>query len=138
MCTCSKCYFGNPLQQFSHNRRHCFKMEYNCACGTKKMKTTVRIEFWMFVSMTYDFQYLLSTYRQIAASVCYGTLINNMSVSDKTSLISSKVECMGLIRTMTCFWCGRLLVRILLETYFFILNFLLAFHSLQLIEVPRK
>ena len=50
----------------------------------------------MFVNMQYYFAYLLSTYREIAASVCCGSLINNMSVSDETSLISSEVECMGL------------------------------------------
>ena len=33
----------------------------------------------------------------IAASVCCATLIKKMAVSDETSLISSEVECMGLI-----------------------------------------
>ena len=53
----------------------------------------------MFVNMQYYLKYLLSTYQEIAASVCCGTLINNMSVSDETSLISREVECMGLDRS---------------------------------------
>ena len=51
----------------------------------------------MFVNMQFSFAYLKSTYQKLAASVCCGTLINNMSVSDETSLISSEVECMGLL-----------------------------------------
>ena len=42
----------------------------------------------MFLNMICYFAYLKSTYQMIAASVCCGTLINNMSVSLETSLIS--------------------------------------------------
>ena len=34
--------------------------------------------------------------KKVAESVCCGTLINKMAVSDETSLISSEVECMRL------------------------------------------
>ena len=50
----------------------------------------------MFVNMQYYFAYLKSANKKIAVSVCCGTLINKMAVSDETSLIFSEVECMGL------------------------------------------
>ena len=50
----------------------------------------------MFENMQYYSVYLQSTYKTISVSVCCGTLINKMVVSDETSLISSEVECMGL------------------------------------------
>ena len=64
----------------------------------------------MFINMQYDFAYLKCTCRQIAASVCCGMLINNMSVSDETSLLSSEVECMGLDGLMMI--CGLIFFRI--------------------------
>ena len=41
-------FFGNPLQQFCENRRHCFKMEFNCACGMYKRKQRSELYSWIF------------------------------------------------------------------------------------------
>ena len=64
MSTGSKCSFGNPLQQFSQNQRHCFKMELNCACGMYKRKQRSELDSWIFkvhdhvCDMQYDSAYL--------------------------------------------------------------------------------
>ena len=82
---CSKCYFGNPLQQFSQNRRHCFKWSLivHVGCINENNGQNWILGYLkyiiLFVNRQYDFAYLQSTNPKIAASVCCGTLINNIS-----------------------------------------------------------
>ena len=54
----------------------------------------------MFVKLQYYFAYRLSADQKIAVSVCVGTLINKMVVSNEIFLNSSEVECIGQANTL--------------------------------------
>ena len=86
-------------------------MKFDYACGMytlNKGKNLILGCFKyiiMFVNVQYYFAYLQNADQKIAVSLCCGTLINKIAVSDETSLISSEVECMGLVCGEFLFLC---------------------------------